>query len=539
MRLSGGQVIQHFLQAYEIPYVFGNPGTTETSILEALSKCTHTEYILGLQESSVVGMAAGFALIKKKPAVINIHTYPGLANSMCNLYNAFCSGIPLLVIAGQQNRKSLIHDPVLSGPLTQLAETAVKYSYQVTSVDDLSIALQRCYTQALIAPSAPTFLSIPMDLLEESTDQAYFKKPHIYQSSIDKKGISELCDLLSKAKKGKLAFIVDYEASASEGNDLIGAIANHFGASLYASPYHVHPVLHPLSPNYTRTLPVLSGEIHALLSQYETIVLFGAKLNTFLYTGKQALPSHVKLVQISSAEHLSFDYPCDLAIGGDVLTALSAIVEELHLPPLKKYQLPDKKQISDQLTKESHTNEFSGTIIKILKGSDPAMHLITEGSAEDAFIQKAAAQFGFPNVYFSPRGGGLGWAMPLAAGISLATRQHSLCFVGDGGSMYAIHSIWTAAKYKIPVIYICFINHEYKILKNLWCKFQHTNAEETQFIGLDINHPEIDILSIAKSFGASVTAIRNGDEINDTLDKARKFQGPTFIGIFSKGPERM
>lgn len=536
-RLSGSTVIQNFLQTYEIPYIFGNPGTTETMILEAISHCKETTYILSLHESSAIGIAAGFALINKTPAVINIHTYPGLANSMCNLYNAFCSGIPLLVIAGQQHRKSLIHDPVLSGPLTQLAETAVKYSYQVMLADDLAIALQRCYTKSMIAPSAPTFLSIPMDVLEELTDQAYFKKPCIYQSSIDKKGITELCDLLSKTKKGKLAFIVDYEATILKDHDFIGAVANYFEASLYASPYHVHPVLHPLSTHYTRTLPVISEEIHDLLSQYETIVIFGAKLDTFLYTRKQALPSHIKLAQISSPEHLCFDYPCDLAISSDVNATLSAIVEALNIP-LPKYQPPNKTVVRDELTKESDSNQFSDAIFKILDWADLSMPLITEGSSEDALIQKAAAKFGFSKVYFSPRGGGLGWAMPLATGISLATKKHSICFVGDGGSLYSIHSIWTAARYKIPVIYICFVNHEYKILKDLWCKFQHITEDQAEFIGLDINDPEIDILSLAKSFGASVCAVNNGDKIGVVLDTALRFQGPTFIGVFAKKPEK-
>lgn len=426
------------------------------------------------------------------------------------------------MIAGQQNRKSLIHDPVLSGPLTRLAETAVKYSYQVMSADDLAVALQRCYTQAIITPSAPTFLSIPMDILEESTNQAHFKKPSIFQSSIDKKGISALCTLLSKTKKGKLAFIVDYDTNVIKGRDCIGAIANHFGASLYASPYHVHPVLYPLSANYTRILPVLSGEIYDLLSQYETVVIFGAKLDTFLYTGKQAIPSHIKLAQVSSSRHLSFDYPCDLAINSNVDSVLSAIVDILNIP-LPIHQLPDKNAVIKQLTKEKYSNKFSTTIFKILEWADLSTHLITEGSSEDALIQQAAAKFGFSNVYFSPRGGGLGWAMPLATGISLATSRHSICFVGDGGSMYSIHSIWTAAKYHIPVIFICFINHEYKILKDLWCKFKHTSAQDTKFIGLDIDHPEIDMISLAKSFGANVASVQNADDICTPLNEALRF----------------
>lgn len=85
VKFLGNEILQKFFETYEVPYVFGNPGTTETMILEAISHCQKTRYILSLHESSAIGIAAGYALIKKNPGVINIHTYPGLANSMCNL----------------------------------------------------------------------------------------------------------------------------------------------------------------------------------------------------------------------------------------------------------------------------------------------------------------------------------------------------------------------------------------------------------------------------------------------------------------------
>ena len=78
-----------------------------------------------------------------------------------------------------------------------------------------------------------------------------------------------------------------------------------------------------------------------------------------------------------------------------------------------------------------------------------------------------AVRLGFRNVHFSPRGGGLGWAMPLGVGIGLATGKHTVCFVGDGGTHFSIHALWTAAKYAIPSIFICFVNCEYRLLKDL------------------------------------------------------------------------
>jgi Thiamine pyrophosphate enzyme, N-terminal TPP binding domain len=81
---TGGELIQDFLGTYEIPFVFGNPGTTETTFLAAVAASKAT-YVLALHESSAVGIAAGYALITGKPSIVSLHTYPGLANGVFNL----------------------------------------------------------------------------------------------------------------------------------------------------------------------------------------------------------------------------------------------------------------------------------------------------------------------------------------------------------------------------------------------------------------------------------------------------------------------
>jgi benzoylformate decarboxylase len=200
---TGGELIQDFLATYEIPYVFGNPGTTETTFLAAVAASKAT-YILALHESSAVGIAAGYALITGKPSIVSLHTYPGLANGMFNMRNALMAGVPLLVINGQQDSRFLIHNPVLGAPNTQLAQTATKYSYEVTSVDDLAVALQRCYLQARLQPTGPVFLSIPMNFMLDRTAHATFKKTRIIEDTVPR-SVGEAVRALKAVPAKKLA----------------------------------------------------------------------------------------------------------------------------------------------------------------------------------------------------------------------------------------------------------------------------------------------------------------------------------------------
>ena len=98
---TGKQILSSFFDAFEVDYVFGNPGTTETTFLDVVSTHDRCKFILALHESVAVGLAAGYALKSRKTPIVNIHTYPGLANAMSNMFNAYAVNIPMMVLCNK------------------------------------------------------------------------------------------------------------------------------------------------------------------------------------------------------------------------------------------------------------------------------------------------------------------------------------------------------------------------------------------------------------------------------------------------------
>ena len=217
----------------------------------AASKAT---YILSLHESSAVGIAAGYALITGKPSIVSLHTYPGLANGMFNMRNALMSGVPLLVINGQQDSRFLIHNPVLGAPNVQLAETATKYAYEVTRTDDLAVALQRCYLQARLQPTGPGFSLDPHELHAGANRKHDVQEDSHHRgrgAPRNRRGVPRL----EGCSGGKLAIVADYAVGAAHGIDAVAAIATALGADIYAAPFHVQGAVDPLHPNFRGQLP--------------------------------------------------------------------------------------------------------------------------------------------------------------------------------------------------------------------------------------------------------------------------------------------
>ena len=159
------------LRGEGVDRVFGNPGTTELPFLAALVDTEEApEYVLGVHEGAVVSMADGYARATGRPAFVSLHIAAGLANGLIGLLNARRSRTPLVVMAGQQDRRHLQQDPMLSGDLAALAAPAVKATYDIQHARDLPLALRRAFALAVRPPAGPVFLSVPMDLLTEDTE---------------------------------------------------------------------------------------------------------------------------------------------------------------------------------------------------------------------------------------------------------------------------------------------------------------------------------------------------------------------------------
>src|SRR5246127_2275287 len=107
---------------------FGNPGTTELPLIDALVVNPDFRYVWGLQEATVVSMADGYAQASGKPAFVNLHTSGGLGHGMGAIMNAKIARVPMVITAGQQDLRHILADPLLAADLVQIAAPAAKWS---------------------------------------------------------------------------------------------------------------------------------------------------------------------------------------------------------------------------------------------------------------------------------------------------------------------------------------------------------------------------------------------------------------------------
>src|SRR3979490_35597 len=150
----------NLLRAFGIRKVFGNPGSTELPVLSDWPD--EIDYVLGLQEASVVGMADGYAQATRNAGFVNLHSAAGVGNALGNIFNAYRNQTPIVITAGQQARSIMPLLPFLyADRASEFPRPYVKFSVEPARAEDVPAAIARAYYVAMQPPCGPTFVSVP------------------------------------------------------------------------------------------------------------------------------------------------------------------------------------------------------------------------------------------------------------------------------------------------------------------------------------------------------------------------------------------
>jgi benzoylformate decarboxylase len=533
------------LRTEGVRHVFGNPGSTELPFIDALAAALDLHYVLALQEATAVAMAEGYAQATRRAAFLNLHTSAGLGNAIGNLTNARANGTPLVVTAGQQHYAHIAQDPLLSGPLVELATGTVKWAHEVRTVDELGTILRRAFHDAASAPTGPVFVSLPMNLLDEQTDEPVPAPSTIVRDAVAG-AIDELAGLVTEPPLGRLALVVGDEVAAAGGVEAAVRLAETLGCPVYGSPLFARGVFPPSHPLWRGMLSPSADAIARALEPFERVLLIGGQaFMVYPYTQGPALPAHVELLHLSPDAHqLGRAWPVRLGAVGDPRASIEALVECVA-------SKVDARAVADALSNAGTARhaeiERLETSARERYGPAPmhpmaAAHALVRAVPDETPIVDEAITTGVyvrgfhhwrqPGRYFFCRGGGLGWGMPAAVGVSLGLdRAPVLCVVGDGSAMYSPQALWTAAHESLPVLFAVVNNRQYLILKGYLEGMGGDAARTGNLVGMDLDEPPVDFIALSRSMGVDATLIESADDIADAVHAALASRKPHLLEL--------
>jgi benzoylformate decarboxylase len=499
------------------------------------------DYVLAVQELSAVAMADGYARMTGRPSFVSLHVAAGVANGLIGMLNARRSRTPIVITAGQQDRRHLVQDPMLSGDLVGLASAATKHAVEVQHARDLPVLLRRAFATAARAPAGPVLLSIPMDLLAEDVDVPVPARSAAMPPG-PATGIDEAAAILVGARSP--AVVAGDGVGRDHAVPELVRLAEAIGAEVFHQPMNDgvdFPANHPL---YREMLRPTNAAVRAALTGHDVVFVVGTHAFTpHHYTEGSAIPDGTTVVQLDTdPAEIGRNFPVAVGMVGALGPSLAALADEVgDRVPQAAARLAEAGAANTARRADIDATAFAtygGSPLRPLA----AAHAIAAGLPTDAIVMEEAITVGImlrgllrqdrPGSYVHTVGGGLGAGIGGAIGVRLGAPDRPVVAVlGDGCAMFGLQGLWSAARYRVPVLFLVMNNGEYRTLKETLDGAGSRSTTLRRYVGLDLAPPELTWTRAADFFGIRSVRVGSADELREVVSTAGTLDGPLLVDV--------
>jgi benzoylformate decarboxylase len=487
--------------------MFANPGSTEVPFLVGLPQ--DLEFVLALHEASVVGIATGFALGRGEPSLAILHTTAGLGNAVGALATARVNRAPLVVLVGQQDRRHLAHEPFLAGRLQQLAGDYPVWVNQPVRPQDVPGSIGRAWHEATTA-RGPALVIVPMDDWTapalDPAEQAAAPAVVLRGAAADPAAVDALVAFLADAERP--ALVAGAGADDARTWAALEEVAEKLGAPVWQESFGARAGFPQNHARFAGHLPADRERLRAVLEPYDAVLVVGAAaFRQYPYTPGPLYGSGTRVAVVTDDPAEAHRSAAELAVLAPVAAVCAELAERLSRrePPA---QAEERRPLAAATPHNPLETPFVFSALAERLASDTVVIEESPSSKPELHARLATRE---PGGFQSPAMGGLGFAMPSAIGLRMALPGRGvLAVVGDGSSLYAIQSLWTAVHYRVGALFVILANGGYAVMDRLAEK-EGGPPRWPQF-------PEIDFAGLARSFGCPARRVTTPDELEEVFD---------------------
>jgi benzoylformate decarboxylase len=527
------------LLADGITHIFGNPGTVEQGLLDELQTFGGFEYILTLQETVAAGIADGYARATQRPTLLQLHSGVGLGNGIGMLYQAMRGHSPLVCIAGESGVRYEPMDAQMASDLVAMARPVTKWAARVTDPSSVLRMLRRAIKIAMTEPRGPVFLSLPMDILDADTAEAVVPTVVPATSAVATPDLLDRAAQLLCGAERPIMLLGDGVATARAQRE-VTAVAERLGADVW--------LVDSSEPNMPADHPLVRGQLGHMFGHVSTAAVKDA--DAVLIVGTYVFPevfpelgnpfapdARIVHVDLDSYE-IAKNHPVDLGIVADPKPTMAALADVLDTINTPQQRSAARARLTARQACERPAPHGMDSVLAAFLG-ELAGRLPDDVMVFDEALTASPLISHFlpprlPGHSFLTRGGSLGVGFPGAIGMKIAHPGKTvLGFSGDGGSMYTIQSMWTAARHDIGAKFIVCNNRKYELLNDnideYWRERRVTPHQHPK--AFDIGFPETDFVGLARSLGVPGCRLDKTEDAAETVERMFASPGPFLAEI--------
>ena len=505
--ITGGEAVVQALRAHGVELVFGIPGTHTLPIHRHLA-AAGIRHVTPRHEQGGGYAADGYARISGKPGVVLATSGPGVINAATAAATAYADSVPLLILSPamptdvQGRDTGYLHEGKDQGAAM---DALVSWSRRAGSPAEAAAAIDEAFAHFASGRPRPVHVEVPVDVLSST---GTVKTSETAATVPATPGVDHAAALLAGAERPALVLGGGARGAADAALRLgIPVITTVNGKGIVDER-------HPLSLGASIRLRAAQR----WLAERDVVVAVGTELGESDLWGP--VPELKRLVRVDvDPAQLHKNAPADVAVLGDA----RAVLERLPARTVEEDLDPVRAAIREEALADGAPWLDVVAALDAVLGPDG----ILAGDSTMAayygvvhFLQIGAARrFIYPTGYAT-----LGYALPAAIGAKLAAPERpAIALIGDGGLLFTVSELATAAELGIPLPVVVPNNGGYGEIRNQMID------EGIDPIGVDLRVP--DLPALGRAFGGSGVAAADPAALEAELRAALERPGPTIIEV--------
>lgn len=550
----GSDVIAEILRALGLRYASMNPGASWRGLQNSLVEDGSPELIMTLAENVAVAVAHGYAKAAGEPMAAILHDMVGLQSGSMGIFNAWVDSVPMMVLGGSGPADATHRRPWIDWIHSArhqglIVRDFTKWDDEPRSIEGVADSLVRAHRLAMAAPQGPTYVAFDALLQEEAlggrtvpVPQGPYEPPLLTCPTSD---LEAIADALVNAERPVI--LADSVGRSREGYEALIALAETVVAPVVdLGTRHNFPAGHPLDQTLRRTQMLAQADVVVALDVRDLQWALSTT-DAATHTYEMCIGADTKVVGFSLTELMHRGFMdrealvrADRMVTADSRHALPALVEVIRArdpQPARRREWADAQHGEHEQRRRAvlAQRDVPGIDVTMAQLVDATWGVVKEGPW---LLSSPNAAYSHVRSLWQPTrwncslgrsgGAGLGYGLGAAIGAGLAHRDDDTLVVDiqpDGDAMYTASALWTAARHRIPVLFVVHNNRTYgqDLMHQSLMAEQRDRNKELAGVGIDIDDPEIDFRHLALAQGVEAWGpVRDRAELDDALARAAR-----------------
>lgn len=535
--MKGSEAVIRGLEAHDVEHVFGVCGDTSVGLYRSLSELDHhIEHILARDERSAAFMADAYARTSNRPGVCEAPSGGGATYLVPGLAEATDSAVPVVALNTDIPVKYRNRGVLTEIDQTTFFDPVTKWNASVDHPDLLPRLLRQAFRRATVGRPGATHLSLPMDVLDQTTDEPTYGDPEAtrcpaFRPDPDPDRIAEAAERLEESDRPVIvagggvhtsgAWLTVQQLAEKAGIPVAQTLTGC--GCIGDSPYSIGVVGENGYRDYANDI----------VAEADTLLLLGTAVES-VWTKKWSQPPDQTTTVIHvdvDAERIGLNYETEVAVPGDLRRAVKVL--HTHLSEGEAWAADDLADLHadwiERFRDGMRSDAFPIRPERMVADArsvlpDDAIIVSDPGTSCPYF----AALYPFPRPgrhWLTPRAhGALGYAIPGVVGAHFARPTAPIVgFTGDGSFGTSVGELETIARYSLPVTIVLVRNDAFS-----WIEAGQRNYADFSF---GVSFDATDYAGIAEDFGMTGYRVTSAENYADVLMEAVNLDGPALIDL--------